>query len=671
MQKTSSLYQKETGKQIAAQGYLRIRFGLTDTDAASTCTPETSAQAHFARPASMFAEDAPKSVYATFEPGRMRLDGRQRIAPGSTALDGAADVDSVRAEGFVSAGLSGADGSFAAADAPRLAPHSPAGSAGVRSDCPRLVLRFTKTHSVPGLTFTFDAVCEDWPAELRLTAYGPDWRTGGEILLLDKTYEPDAAEWTMPDAIDRFDRLEVRFVRTSRPFRRVRLQQLMFGYGLVFDHHSITQATRRAEVDPIGRRLPANTFDFTIVNINSLTGTDGKDQYLYDPDNAQGIYRYISEQNPLRVEYGQRLPDGMTWGDAAASDWGSLELSGWREVYEGGVTEWVPGGRYYLTGQPTVDGLTASFKAQDGLSGLTSMYWKGVYAPAGRSLYALALDVLNDSSLPRFDANAQPWTLWEGLTDFVTTAPLPAKPYRELLQLIAHAACCVLYTDREGYLHIEPACDVQDDFLVGMNSMYARPKVSQIPTLLAVECPAYVYLPEDKVSELHKEDVLVDGTVQLTLTFAQAADVAVSVAGAQVEAQTLYAGAAELALSGRGTAHIVVTGRKLAQSKRMVTAAVESPDENGSVETLDDPLITDVAHALLVAEWTRDWLLLRNTYECEYRGSPELDPDDLIRMEHQFSPDPVPVRVLKSELTYTGALRGKLAVKRMESDEQE
>ena len=40
-------------------------------------------------------------------------------------------------------------------------------------------------------------------------------------------------------------------------------------------------------------------------------------------------------------------------------------------------------------------------------------------------------------------------------------------------------------------------------------------------------------------------------------------------------------------------------------------------------------------------------------------------------MEHQFSPDPVPVRVLKSELTYNGALRGKLAVKRMESDDLE
>ena len=104
-----------------------------------------------------------------------------------------------------------------------------------------------------------------------------------------------------------------------------------------------------------------------------------------------------------------------------------------------------------------------------------------------------------------------------------------------------------------------------------------------------------------------------DGTARLTLTFSQAAEAAVAAEGAQIASQTLYAGAAEIVLAGAGTARIVVTGRKLTQSKRTITAPVERPDENGSVETLDNPLITDAAHAQLVAEWTRDWLLLRNT----------------------------------------------------------
>ena len=375
----------------------------------------------------------------------------------------------------------------------------------------------------------------------------------------------------------------------------------------------------------------------------------------------------------MRVEYGQRLPEGMTWGDAAAGSWGALELSGWREVYEGGVTEWVHGGRYYLAGRPTADGLTARFTAQDALTGLTETFWKGVYHPTGKNLYELAVEVLTDSGLAPFDPNGPPWRLWDGLADFTTGAPLPAKPHRELLQLIAHAACCVLYTDREGYLCIEPLCAQQTGRLIDFHELLARPKVSLTPVLRAVECPAYTYLPEEKVSELHKEDVSVEGTARLMLTFPQAAEVSVAVEGARVVSQTLWAGAAELALEGSGTAHIVVTGRKLAQSRRIVTAeaqrqvALSERDgaSDGLTETLDNPLITDAAHARLVAEWVRDWLLLRGTYEAEYRGSPELDPGDLIRLENQFSPEPAPARVLRSELVYNGSLRGRLEVKRM------
>ena len=108
MQKTSSLYQAAVQEQIAPQGYIRITFGLTDTDAAATCAPpETTPGAFYSRPDTMLLEDgAPRATYATFEPGRMLADGSQLIPP----KPGSADL---RPEGFVSAALCGADGVFA------------------------------------------------------------------------------------------------------------------------------------------------------------------------------------------------------------------------------------------------------------------------------------------------------------------------------------------------------------------------------------------------------------------------------------------------------------------------------------------------------------------------------------------------------------------------------
>ena len=634
MQRTSSLYQAEVQKQFAAQGFVRITFGLTDTDAAATCAaPQTTEGAVYSRPDAMLLEDAaPKTTYATLEPSRMKADGAQRILPKEEA--------GRLAEGFVSAALCGEDGSFTA------------------EDVPGIVLSFSKAHTVPGLTLTFDPTCGDWPSRMHLKAYR------GDQVILDTDYEPNTAIYTTPDPIERFDALELTFSRMTKPFRRMRLQQLMFGYGLVFDIHQITSASQTLDVDPISRRLPTNTLTFEIVNINTLTGGSGG-QYLYDPDNAAGIYKYISKRSPLKVEWGQYLSGGMTWKDVYANTWGELELNGWREVYEGGVTEWVPGGRYYLTAQPTVDGLTASFKAQDALSGLDGTYIKGVYAPDWKSLYELAEAVLTDSGLPPFAGDALPWKLWDGLKSICTTAPLPAKKHKELLQLIAHASCCVLYTDREGYIRIEPVSGVQDDFRLDFHTMYDRPRVSQIPTLRAVECLAYTYAPEAQISELHRESYSIDGALTLQLTFPQAVGVAVQVTGAAVTGQKIWAGAVELTLTGSGTAEVVVTGKKLTTSTRTVTVQVDDPDENGSVETLDNPLITDSGRAAAVATWVRDWLLYRNTYEFSYRGNPELDPGDLIWLETQFAPGLAPARVLKSELTYSGGLSGKMTAKRM------
>ena len=157
-----------------------------------------------------------------------------------------------------------------------------------------------------------------------------------------------------------------------------------------------------------------------------------------------------------------------------------------------------------------------------------------------------------------------------------------------------------------------------------------------------------------------------DGTLSLHLTFTQAADVAVRVTGAAVAAKALYAGAADLTLMGSGTAEVTVTGRRLERSARTAAVPVQNPDENGSVEALDNPLITDAARALAVAEWVRDWLLLRNTYEFEYRGSPEIDAGDLIWLESPFAPFTAPARVLKNELTFNGGLKGKMIAKRMQ-----
>lgn len=613
MQPTSPLYDAQMKSRIALPCTARIRCGLVNTDAADGCTPEEMPeQTFYSRPDSMLHDPRmPQIAYATLEPGRMHADGALRILPRTSQT-------TLYSEGLVSKVLCGADGAFSTGEVPCLR------------------FSFRMLHSVPGLSFVFDAVCGDHPAEFLVEAFR------GASRIFSRTYTPDSAVFSTNDGIDRFDSLFLRFPRMNAARRRLRIAQLTFGFGLTFDGSQIIRTVQKSEIDPISRRLPHATLDFTVVNVNTLTG--GGEQCLYNPDNARGIFRYIGRQNPVTLEYGQTLADGSTF--------------------------WLPGGKYELTGQPDTDGLTARFTAQDALSGLSGTFTKGVLVPGGQTLYDLAQQVLRDSGLRRTQQNEEPWKLWSGLRHVRTAAPLPIRKHNELLQLIAHAACCVLFTDRSGFIRIEPAPAQQNALLLGADEMLEYPRVREIPTLRAVHCPAYSYTPEQEPSQLHRETYPVNGTQVLELRYPMCADAKITAEGAVITKAEIYAAAAKITLEGTGPAVVTVTGRKLGTSTRDVWEDVPLCDDSGCEEQLDNPLITSFEDAARVAHWVKEWLCLRSTYSFPYRGRPEVDALDLLYTESLFSVHPVPVRILKTELTFDGALSGTITAKNLAASDR-
>lgn len=612
MQKTCPLYDEQLKQQISLACTVRIRCGLVDPDAAEECVFKTLPKQTYYSDLDFMLHDphTPQTSYATLEPGRMRADGALRILP-EPAFGG------IVPEGFVSDALSDLNGAFAA------------------DSVPSFVCSFSKLHSIPGLSFLFDTVCSDYPAEIEVKAFR------GADCIFSKSYAPDNAVYTTNDGIDRFDSLSLRFPRMTKPRRRLRIARLTFGFGLTFDSREVIKASQKTEIDPISRRLSHSSFDFTVINVNTLTGYGA--QCLYNPDNARGVFRYLGRQNPVTLEYGQQLSDGSTF--------------------------WIPGGRYELTGQPDTDGLTARFTAQDALSGLSGTFSRGAAAPGGQSLYTLAQLVLRDSGLRLTPDGKEPWELWQGLKNIRCSAPLPVKKHKELLQLIAHAACCVLYTDRRGYIRIEPAPQDEPVLTLGADEMLEYPRVREIPTLRAVHCPVYSYVPDETASQLHKETYHVNGTLQLHLSYPLCTNAQITADGAAIRQAELYAAAADITLEGFGDAAVTVTGQKLNISTHDVCCAAEFPDETSCDEQLDNPLITSSADAARVADWVKNWLCLRSTYEFPYRGRPELDVQDTIRVESPFSAQPVPARILKTELSFDGGLHGSITAKNLTASE--
>ncbi|MEG0473155.1 MAG: hypothetical protein RR588_12550 [Solibacillus sp.] len=607
MQATSGAYQNEMNKLWRGQSFMRITFGLIDLDAAETSNFIDSGHMYFSSTDELVRNDKiPRATYATFEKGRMKLDGSAEllIASGEYPIK----------QGYVSDVLSDENCIF--------------------TQKPYIDVTFTKKHSTEALSFVFDKTTGDYPAEFEVQMYR------GDSLVKTVVSNPNNAIWVVRSEFHEFDRLLLVFNKTVRPYNRVRLQNIVFGIGIMFENLDISDATQTMDIDPVMRRLPTNTFDFSIIN---------KD-WAYNPDNPSGVWEDIEDESPIKVEYGREITSGATWADAFTQTWADAELLDWKKSYEGGYNYWLNGGSFILSAQPSTKDLLASFKCYDRLSTLTDTYYKGMYRRD--NLYNLALQVLKDANIPNINNNVG-YKLSDSLKNIYTNAPMPKRTHKECLQIIAHAARMILYVDRDGYIQIQPISNIQNDLKLDFSNLVVRPTVTKVPTLRSVSANIYSFLPVADVSEIHKDTYAV-GTYMVSFDFATN----ITVVGATIV--NLWSGAANIRVDVAG--EVVISGKRLNMTQTVETIQVNA---KGEPEKLDNALVTDVQLARDICEYVRDYLVLRNTYEFEYRGSPEIDSTDKVWLQSQFDSN-FAAMMLKNTIKFNGAIHGQAVMKRMD-----
>ncbi|HBU11466.1 MAG TPA: hypothetical protein DEB31_01650, partial [Clostridiales bacterium] len=330
----------------------------------------------------------------------------------------------------------------------------------------------------------------------------------------------------------------------------------------------------------------------------------------------------------------------------------NARLMTWKQAREGGHVEWVNGSRYLLTGQPEASGMLATFNARSRLMAMTEQYHKGQYAPRGATLYDLALAVIADANIPAIFEGERPYVLDDGLKAVKTTAPLPKTSHRECLHYIAHAAGMAAYTDRRGIVRIEPINDEQYDFAMDFDTLKSWPDITKTPPLKGVKVNVYTYKPAAEPVELHKATYS-PGSYMVEFDFADE----ITVTGAVMNAAT--SGGAQFTVTQAG--EVVITGKPIEVSVSSVTALTGN---DGEIEEVDNPLITDRDAATAAAAYIKEYLRYRVTYEYNYRGNPEIDATDKVYMQSRYDAR-FPARVLKHRLEFDGALHGTVTAKRM------
>lgn len=746
MKSVSNAYKASMKAMLRNRSYVRITFGNVDTTAATDGEWESNGAASISEFETVDYAYQYGDTYVSLELNRWALDGKSLLVPTGE------DVQ----DGFISSLMSDAEGNF--------------------TTPPVITREFSLKHIFPGLTLTFDTRQQEWPLEV--TA---DFYLNGAVVDT-QTVSITSVQTTISTSATEVDKVTITFDRCL-PYRRPRLENVLYGLNVQFVNKDIVSTQQKHDVDPLSRRLPTETMQFTILDY----------EHKYDPDNPAGIYAYVDKNSPIEIQFGYELPDGSV--------------------------EWIKPDNYVLNTKPSAQNNQATFNGTGLIGSLTGTFYKSKLG--SKSLYDMAQEVLLDAGLTLTEQGENPWEIDEALKDMFTTAALPIDTHMNCLQLIAHAACCRLYTDDDNIIHIRPfgvtvigiyngvwadnghvwfsEWDTIDkgntaentyatfelnrwtlggdsqiilpdsnagqrgyisEAMTGADGSFTNPPVftktfdvpHDLPVLalrfdtvlnefpgavqvkyyhddtlldtqtaaidsvevyvssnLAIECTKIevtmignlpyrrarvtkVYYREtdftldftsigensqkiSKIDELKSVSVarysytasndtstLFEGTTtetELHVEFSGLAqDVQISVSGGTLVSSNIYARAADLVLSS-GTKTVTITGKTLTENSVVVSYPIA---QSGEIDKEENPLITNDTMCQALANHVKSYLQMRNTYEANYRGNPEMEVGDIIGLQTLYT-DEMDALILVDEITFDGSLSGKMTVK--------
>lgn len=472
-----------------------------------------------------------------------------------------------------------------------------------------------------GLSMIFDSINENYARKLNVKAYRDD------VLIMDKDYTLDSYKdrliFADNEELVRWNRIEIYFVESSLPYRRIRVNQLLFGIMETYTDDNILSAESKEKTTMINSELPTHTFKFTIDNMNKL----------FNPDNPEGWYRYILQQQPISYEWGYELDDG--------------------------TIEWVLGGKMLLTGSVDVGENQVTFSTTTLINYLTKVYKKGVYNANGRSLYDLAVDVLSDNGI-----DSSQYNLWEGLKELKTDAPLPKLEARQLLQIISTTGNCIFYTDREDIINIQPFQYVLNTDGMDYDFITSKPVVNVQSELYNSIVYINHYSIESAVSELFKNESLeISGNTTIEIEYDLATNIEAIITGGTILNATYYGRYAILEITNNSDelVSLIITGNKIG-----VSQTIDSKQYNADGEDIEykNDLVTQMVESsksIKLKEFIGNWYNNRNIYSFNNRGDILKDTREILPIETDFSSKLIGYLV-ENNINYNGAWSGSSVV---------
>lgn len=556
---SDSFKQTMSGKVLPLTHY-KITFGIEAPNAQGEAVITTPEQAPWSNVVQVNDEFMPTSNYASAELNSYLLGSKRPFLPESGAIR----------DKFTSANVSDIDCNYPV--------------------YPTINIQFTNLQTLAGLTFVFDEINKNFPTLIRITGYD------GETVLKQIMEQPKGFDH-VTDAFENVRALKIEILKSNLPFLRAIVSRIYFGIIKNFTESQTEGISQTYSVSPINNNLYKSEFKITLDNFD----------LQYNIDNKRGIYTYLTEQQPMTVQY---------------------SLDG---------TEWITAGEYLTSGKAKIANNLATIEAVDQVQFMNDKYKKDVYRTATISLYNLAQNVLLDFGWALDASGNYPFEIDESLKNITTKGTLPITSHAECLQLIASAGGVTLFVDDRGYICLKalPTEVADEDYIIDFNTVSNYPEPEEIEPLSQVEVTIHNYSTESASAEIHKGNYVLNGDQTLQIEYELSTNQTVTVpSGATLKASRFYGRYCELDVTGTGTYEIVINGIKITDNTATVTIVNQ---ETGEVAPLDNPLVTDTTRAIAVGTVAKDYLKQRIRYTIPWLQDYRVNVGDLVYIKTQFS----------------------------------
>lgn len=565
--------------------HFRINFGIEAPDAQREAVITANNEAEWSDVVQVNDELMPTSNYITAELNSYILGSNRTLLP-----DNASEYVKDK---FTSANVSDADCNYAV--------------------YPTINIQFTNLQTLAGLTFVFDEINKNFPTLMKITGYD------GGTVLKESMEQPTGSNY-VSTSFENVRALKIEIMQSNLPMLRAIVSRIYFGIMRKFNETESSEVEQTYSVSPINNNLYKSEFKVTLDNFD----------LQYNIDNKQGIYTYLTEQQPISIEY---------------------SLDG---------EEWIEAGEYLTSGKAKISNNLATIESVDQVQFMNDIYKKDVYRTTAISLYDLAQNVLLDFGWSLNSDGEYPFEIDESLNNITTLGTLPMVKHSECLQIIASAGGVTLFVDDRGYICLKPLpAEVADEsYIIDFNAVSNYPEPEEIEPLSQVEISIHNYSAESSASELYKGKYVIEGTQTLQIEYdLSTSQSATMPSGLTLNASRFYGRYCELDVTGTGTFEIAVRGTKIVDNTSTLTVVNQ---ETGEIAPLDNPLVTDNARAFAVGTIAKDYLKQRIRYTIPWLQDYRVNVGDLIYIKTQFS-EQLLCRVLEIK-TSEPALMGTMKV---------